>query len=449
MLPRHVGSSRGALVALQRHFASVRTLQHPHIAQVHELGCIGERYVVRGERLDGWELREVLARLLPERLDVSEADDIVRAIGSALVYAHGRGIAHGDVRPENVIVTMDHRVVLTNFLARRTAKVAAHPPRPSDDVRGLARLAAELYTGGVSAQDLRGAASGTVPAARLDAIRAVLEEPARRRTGTVTEFLDRHRPRISRGPCGTAAAIVGLAGITVEVAGDAAAGRSDRGRCLGCFVLFRRARLARVCTPAAATRTRRTAWGDGAAAAPANGPGATPGGATPVPAAQAEATATPSSPDPVETSTEPLAAPQPGAPSAPAPVVEPAGVTAASTPPPASAPSVLSFGVTGVNAREDHSVVAIDVVRSGDTTHETAVGWWTSPDTAHEDDDYANIGRQTVTFRTGATVERVLIPIVNDGVRESDEEFTVHLSRPRGGVTGSVTATRVTLLDDD
>ena len=147
--------------------------------------------------------------------------------------------------------------------------------------------------------------------------------------------------------------------------------------------------------------------------------------------------------------TEPLATPQPGVPSPPEAVADPAGVTTASTPPAATAPSVLSFGVSGVKAREDHSVVAIDVVRSGDTTHETAVGWWTTPDTAHEDDDYATIGRQTVTFRTGATVERLLIPIVNDGVRESDEVFTVHLSRPRGGVAGSVTATRVTLLDDD
>ena len=65
MLPPHVGASRSAVTALQRDFASIRTLQHPHIAEMLELGCIGERYVVRGERLDGWDLREVLARLLP------------------------------------------------------------------------------------------------------------------------------------------------------------------------------------------------------------------------------------------------------------------------------------------------------------------------------------------------------------------------------------------------
>ena len=57
--------------------------------------------------------------------------------------------------------------------------------------------------------------------------------------------------------------------------------------------------------------------------------------------------------------------------------------------------------------------------------------------------------QSTSCLRAGATVERLLIPIVNDGVRESDEVFTVHLSRPRGGVAGTVTATRVTLLDDD
>jgi hypothetical protein len=109
----------------------------------------------------------------------------------------------------------------------------------------------------------------------------------------------------------------------------------------------------------------------------------------------------------------------------------------------------VSLDVPKIAAREDHSVVAIDIVRSGDTSREAAVGWWTTPGTAHEEDDYVRTGHQTVTFPPGATVERVLIPIVNDGVRESDEAFTVHLSRPRNGVAGDVTATRVTLLDDD
>jgi hypothetical protein len=110
---------------------------------------------------------------------------------------------------------------------------------------------------------------------------------------------------------------------------------------------------------------------------------------------------------------------------------------------------VVSLDVPKIAAREDHSVVAIDIVRTGDTSHETRVIWWTTPDTAHEEDDYARTGRQIVTFPPGATVERVLVPIVDDGIREPTETFTVHLAQPQGGVAGSVTTTRVTLYDDD
>ena len=78
-----------------------------------------------------------------------------------------------------------------------------------------------------------------------------------------------------------------------------------------------------------------------------------------------------------------------------------------------------------------------------------AIAWRVASDTAHEEEDFADVGTQTLTFGPGATVARALIPLVNDGVRESPETFTVHLSRPRGGIAGDVTATRVTVHDDD
>jgi serine/threonine protein kinase len=188
MLPPHVGTSRSMLATLQRDFARLRTLDHPHIARMVELGNNGQQYYVTGERLDGEPLREVLTHLAPERVEIGEADDIIRSIGSALVYAHDHGVAHGDVRAENVLVTMDRRFVLTNFIARRVAKAAARPPRAADDVKGLARLAAELYTGSASLEAIRAAAHGTVPAARLNAIRGVLEASGRR-SGSVADFL--------------------------------------------------------------------------------------------------------------------------------------------------------------------------------------------------------------------------------------------------------------------
>jgi hypothetical protein len=454
MLPAHVGTSRSLLAVLQREFNRLRTLEHPHIARMLELGNNGQQYYVSGERLDGESLRDVLAHLLPERLDVGEADDIVRAIGSALVYAHEHDIAHGDVRPENVIVTMDRRCMLTNFLARRIAKVGGRPPRVADDLKGLARLAAELYTGSASVRAVRAAMHGGVPTARLNAIRAVLEGHGRR-PRSVADFLDaaglaptesaaslRRAPPPQRSwslwrlvvPIAAVAALASLAAI--DHGGVVASAEELKARGLDAL----RAVAARV-TPAPPPAAAPEPPDDGAsvqrtslpipdtAPAPAQTPGADPPPETPLPE-QPPAAATSQPP-----------APQPAAPT-----------TAESRPaksPPKRDPAVVSLEVPRIAAREDHSVVAIDIVRGGDTTHEAAVGWWTTPDTAHEDDDYAHTGRQTVTFPPGATVERVLIPIVNDGVRESDEVFMVHLSRPRGGVTGAVTATRVTLHDDD
>jgi hypothetical protein len=455
MLPAHVGTSRSTLAALQRDFTRLRALDHPHIARLLELGCNGAQYYVTGERLDGEPLREVLTHLLPERLEVGEADDILRAIGSALVYAHEHDVVHGDVRAENVLVTMDRRFMLTNFLARRIAKVAARPPRPLDDLVGLARLAAELYTGSSSPHAVRGAAHSGVPAARLNAIRAVLEVPPNRRSGSVAQFL----------------AAAGLQSATAPAA-VARARRPRRSWSLWRWLLPMAAALA-VGTFLATYHATGQDWRESTEELQRRGLDALRAIATRVtPPAPAEATESaippataPSSVTATVSPSLPEAIVEPAAEREPAAEHEPAATEPTAAPPPPEQteapvatttvavqrgdPAVLSLGVPRISAREDHSVVAIDVVRSGDTTREATVGWWTTPDTAHEYDDYAAGDQRTVTFPAGATVGRLLIPIVNDGVRESDEVFTVHLSRPRNGVAGGVTATRVTLHDDD
>lgn len=456
------------LAALQRDFARLRTLDHPHIARMLELGYNGQQYYVTGERLDGEPLRDVLTHLLPERLDVGEADDIVRAIGSALVYAHEHGVTHGDVRAENVLVTMDRQFILTNFLARRVAKVTARPPRPSDDVKGLARLAAELYTGSTSPHALRAAAHGNVPAARLNAIRAVLEAPGRR-AGTVAQFLAsaglafaavRAAPRYAAQrqwawsiwrlvwPMAAVTALVGLIVTYHGSWGASAEEIKDRG------LDALRAVTARVAPPdadeAAAPDAGATAAGnsDGPAAAGAAAaarepaPEPAPSDAADEEAAAAQAAA---------------AEPEPAAPPEREPELEPsapiprplAAQMARPVAPPPPEPAVVSLGVSRIAVREDHSAAAIDIVRDGDQTREITVSWWTVPDSALPDEDYVAAGRETVTLPAGVAARRVLIPIVNDGVRESAEAFEVHLGRPHGGVAGSVTTIRVTVHDDD
>jgi hypothetical protein len=432
ILPPHVTASRSRLAELQREFTRLRALEHPHIARLIELGSNGSQYFVRGERLAGETLRVVLQHLFPERVDIAEADEIVLAIGAALSYAHAQGVVHGDVRAEHVLVTMDRRFVLTDFLARRLDKNAGAALKPIHDVRGLARLAAELYTGATSSAGLRGADCTNVPPARVTAIREVLDGAAQDAPQTIAEFLAvaelpfagaaARPPSFTRqialnrwGPPATAAIIAAAVIVASFRASETGALQELQQRGLDALGI----------------------------AAPASEQ------AAPLPAPLPAADAVPEAGAPrVAPSTEPEIRPAaeppafPASPPAQAPARD-AQVAAADD------PAVLSMAAARVAAREDNSVVAIEVLRSGDTTGEAAVRWSTEPDTAQEDDDYASAGAQTVTFSAGATVGRVLIPLVNDGLPESNEAFTVQLEHPRNAVSGALTATRVTLVDDD
>lgn len=465
-LPPHVGSSRRTTATVQREFRRLRALDHPNIERLFELGHDGEQYYVTGERHDGEPLREVLTHLLPERLEVGEADDVVRAVGSALAYAHEHCIAHGDVRAENVLVTMDRRFILTNFLARRVTKITSRPPRPADDVKGLARLAAELYTGSTSPRALRSALHGNVPAARLNAIRAVLESPSRR-TGTVEEFLAAaglgfsvavaRRSERSRGyrsvwrlvlPAAAAAAAVALLASNAGSWGASAEELKERG------LDALRAAAARMTAdePDTAVAAADTDGAGIGGTEPAIGGAEPPAGAQDVPPAPAPADAelasspAPAEP-PVDAAADPEAEPAPE-PAATLPLPAAAQMARPVAPPPQE-PAIVALALPRIAVREDHSAAAIDIVRRGDLTREVSVSWWTVPDTAHPEEDYAAVGIRTVTLPPGVASRRVLIPLVNDGVRETAETFEVQLGRPQSGIAGSLATTRVTIHDDD
>ena len=72
--------------------------------------------------VEGETLRQRLTREGP--LPVAEALRLVRETGEALHYAHGQGLIHRDVKPENVLLSQGHALV-ADFGIARAAGVAA------------------------------------------------------------------------------------------------------------------------------------------------------------------------------------------------------------------------------------------------------------------------------------------------------------------------------------
>ncbi|GAA4809568.1 serine/threonine-protein kinase [Streptomyces ziwulingensis] len=96
-----------------REARAVAGLSHPNIIVVHDVVEHDERPYMVMELVDGGSLADHVARHGP--VDAAAAARIGVALLGALRTAHEAGVLHRDVKPSNVLVAGDGRVVLTDF----------------------------------------------------------------------------------------------------------------------------------------------------------------------------------------------------------------------------------------------------------------------------------------------------------------------------------------------
>lgn len=94
-------------------FQNARKLRHANIAQVLDVWQERGTLVIITEFVRGINLKDRIRRVAPFPLAVSM--DILLACAQALQFAHENGFVHGDIRPDNVLITPDGRVKLTDF----------------------------------------------------------------------------------------------------------------------------------------------------------------------------------------------------------------------------------------------------------------------------------------------------------------------------------------------
>lgn len=450
-LPMHVGNA--PLDSLLRDFGLVRALRHRGIARVYELDRDADGYFMVSEFLDGETLRNVLDHLRPERLAPDEADEVLRAIGDALAYAHDREVVHGDLRAENVLVTMDHNFVLTNFMASRLLLWQPTAASQADDVRDFAALAYELHTGERLPAQARSLHRNNAPKRLLRAIETVLQ--SKRHELGLREFLaaaglderpleEPPTPAVPHSPSPAPAAPRFVPAEMLEIPT-----RRDHAQSVHRQSLWRIAvpfmGIAAIAFTLHTTGTfgglleagqRLQSWSVTMLerADVETAPRST---RAPAPAAAAAATI---EPDPARLLENTNAASGEGVreTDSEAPVAASAALEA-----------TVSFADQLVSARESQGVVSVEIVRKGGDGPVQVV-WWTTEGTAHAREDFASFGRRVETLDTHDARRTLYIPLVSDSIAEATEYFEVHLAPLKNGArVGAVGTVQIAVRDDD
>lgn len=101
----------------QREARAIARLNHPNIVGVYQFGQYEDSYYMAMVFVEGRDLRQILREYHDRRETppLSDAQNVARGIGSALDYAHSRGVIHRDVKPSNIMLTRDNRAILTDF----------------------------------------------------------------------------------------------------------------------------------------------------------------------------------------------------------------------------------------------------------------------------------------------------------------------------------------------
>ena len=137
---------------------SVARLSHPNVVGVYDQGADGRTLYLAMEYVPGRTLRDLLNERgsLPPR----EALDIMEGVLGGLGAAHAAGLAHRDVKPENVLLGAAHTVKVADFGLARMLAGTSHTKTgmligtaaylaPEQVSQGIADARTDVYAAGI------------------------------------------------------------------------------------------------------------------------------------------------------------------------------------------------------------------------------------------------------------------------------------------------------------
>lgn len=186
----------------RREAQAAASLSHPNVVNIFDVGQDDDVHYIVLEYVQGKNLKQIVrehGRLAPRR-----AAQIARSVARALEAAHARGLIHRDIKPHNILITLEGRVKVADFGLARAASAATltetgtvigsvHYFSPEQARGDAVGPASDIYSLGVVLYEML---TGTVPFRGDSPIAVALKHlqeapvPPRERDKTIPEWLE-------------------------------------------------------------------------------------------------------------------------------------------------------------------------------------------------------------------------------------------------------------------
>jgi serine/threonine-protein kinase len=169
MMHESFTSDSGFLKRFQQEAHSAANLAHPNIVTVHDIGQDEYKHFIVMEFVEGQTLKQIIRSYEGNPIPINRALDLMIQVCNGIGYAHRANLVHCDVKPQNVLITVDERVKVADFgIARAISgatqqqqvsqvwgtpqyfspeQAAGEPPTPASDVYAIGIILFEMLTG--------------------------------------------------------------------------------------------------------------------------------------------------------------------------------------------------------------------------------------------------------------------------------------------------------------